>query len=305
MNLMGSGLWGVGFSVVTARSKKLLKRFMATPMRKSDYLLAFILLAAHVPGARDRGAGRVRMVDVRCGCARLDCWHLQPSRYSARSRFAGLGLLVASRARTVEAVSGLANMVMLPMWILSGTFFSYARFPEAMLPVGARVAAHRVERCAAWRDDRRGVSGLTFAATGGRNCMGHSEFRRCAPNLPLAVARRVHQIRPVTVLRIGRPVPRGATAADRSPYWIAAPHRRPPSGSGGGSGRAPRGNDAPRRPRAAQRATASDPNFSTQFLTGDFSGPSRLTAASAGETCGTPATSDLSHIVRRPSIAPA
>ncbi|PYS93089.1 MAG: ABC transporter permease, partial [Acidobacteria bacterium] len=45
-----------------------------------------------------------------------------------------LGMLVASRARTIEAVSGLMNLVMLPMWILSGTFFSYARFPEAMQP---------------------------------------------------------------------------------------------------------------------------------------------------------------------------
>src|SRR3989442_2810677 len=43
MNLLGSGIWGVGFSVVQARQKKLLKRFMATPMRKSDYLLGFIL----------------------------------------------------------------------------------------------------------------------------------------------------------------------------------------------------------------------------------------------------------------------
>src|SRR3989441_524902 len=43
MNLMGSGLWGVGFSVVQARTKKLLKRFMATPMRRSHYLLSFIL----------------------------------------------------------------------------------------------------------------------------------------------------------------------------------------------------------------------------------------------------------------------
>src|SRR5213079_1979436 len=48
--------------------------------------------------------------------------------------FAGLGLLVASRARTIEAASGLMNLVMLPMWVLSGTFFSYARFPEAMQP---------------------------------------------------------------------------------------------------------------------------------------------------------------------------
>jgi len=48
--------------------------------------------------------------------------------------FAGLGMLVASRARTIEAVSGLMNLVMLPMWILSGTFFSYARFPDALQP---------------------------------------------------------------------------------------------------------------------------------------------------------------------------
>src|SRR5207237_9627581 len=43
MNLMGSGLWGVGFSVVQARTKKLLKRLMATPMRRGHYLLSFIL----------------------------------------------------------------------------------------------------------------------------------------------------------------------------------------------------------------------------------------------------------------------
>src|SRR5437879_4404737 len=43
MKLLGSGIWGVGFSVVQARQKKLLKRLMATPMRRSDYLLGFIL----------------------------------------------------------------------------------------------------------------------------------------------------------------------------------------------------------------------------------------------------------------------
>jgi ABC-2 type transport system permease protein len=49
--------------------------------------------------------------------------------------FAGLGLLVAARPRTIEAVSGWMNLVMLPMWLLSGTFFSYERFPAAVLPV--------------------------------------------------------------------------------------------------------------------------------------------------------------------------
>jgi len=134
MNLMGSGLWGVGFSVVQARSKKLLKRFMATPMRRSHYLLAFILsrlsflvleIAALV------GFGWV-MFDVG---VRGSLGSLALITVLGALSFAGLGMLVASRARTIEAVSGLMNLVMLPMWILSGTFFSYARFPDAMQPV--------------------------------------------------------------------------------------------------------------------------------------------------------------------------
>ena len=48
--------------------------------------------------------------------------------------FGGIGLLVASRARTVEAVSGLLNLVMLPMWLLSGVFFASSNFPAAMQP---------------------------------------------------------------------------------------------------------------------------------------------------------------------------
>src|SRR5438067_1382117 len=133
MNLMGSGLWGVGFSVVQARTKRLLKRYMATPMRRSHCLLSFVLsrlvflfveLAALVGfgwwifGVGVRGSfGALTFITVLGALA-----------------FNGLGMLIASRARTIEAVSGLMNLVMLPMWILSGTFFSYARFPEAMQP---------------------------------------------------------------------------------------------------------------------------------------------------------------------------
>jgi ABC-type polysaccharide/polyol phosphate export permease len=49
--------------------------------------------------------------------------------------FAGLGLLVVSRAKTLEAASGLMNLVMVPMWLLSGVFFSSARFPNAVQPL--------------------------------------------------------------------------------------------------------------------------------------------------------------------------
>jgi ABC-2 type transport system permease protein len=133
MNLLGSGIWGVGFAVVQARQKKLLKRFMATPMRKSHYLLAFILsrlVFLFVEVVALIGFGwLVFGVGVR------GSWLLLVGVTVLGSlAFAGLGLLVASRARTIEGVSGLMNLVMLPMWILSGTFFSYARFPDAMIP---------------------------------------------------------------------------------------------------------------------------------------------------------------------------
>jgi ABC-2 type transport system permease protein len=133
MNLLGSGIWGVGFAVVQARQKRLLKRFMATPMKKSHYLLAFILsrlcflfvevLALVGFGWLMFGVGVRGSWLVLAGVTVLGAL-----------AFAGLGLLVASRARTIEGVSGLMNLVMLPMWILSGTFFSYARFPDAMIP---------------------------------------------------------------------------------------------------------------------------------------------------------------------------
>jgi ABC-type multidrug transport system permease subunit len=133
MNLMGSGLWGVGFSVVQARTKRLLKRYMATPMRRGHYLLAFVLsrlVFLFVEVAALVGfAWWMFDVGVRGSVAALAFITV----LGALS-FNGLGMLVASRARTIEAVSGLMNLVMLPMWILSGTFFSYARFPEAMQP---------------------------------------------------------------------------------------------------------------------------------------------------------------------------
>ncbi len=133
MNLMGSGLWGVGFSVVQARTKKLLKRFMATPMRRSHYLMSFIfsrLVFLFLEIAALVGFGWLMFrVGVRGSLGSLAFITI----LGALS-FAGLGMLVASRARTIEAVSGLMNLVMLPMWILSGTFFSYARFPDAMQP---------------------------------------------------------------------------------------------------------------------------------------------------------------------------
>jgi len=134
LNLMGSGMWGLGFTVVQARTRKLLKLLAATPMRRTHFLLSFMLsrlifLALEVVAVISFG-WMAFGVSVHGSILELGVISLLGSM-----SFAGLGLLVAARTRTIEGVSGLMNLVMLPMWLLSGTFFAATRFPEFWQPV--------------------------------------------------------------------------------------------------------------------------------------------------------------------------
>jgi ABC-2 type transport system permease protein len=133
MNLMGSGLWGLGFTVVIARSRKLLKRFAATPMKRSHYLLSFIL-SRLVFLVLEVGAVVVFAI-VAFGFTVRGSWlSLALTIVIGGFTFSGIGLLVAARPTTIEGVSGLMNFIMLPMWLLSGTFFSSERFPQVLQP---------------------------------------------------------------------------------------------------------------------------------------------------------------------------
>ncbi|MGH7474777.1 MAG: ABC transporter permease [Longimicrobiales bacterium] len=133
LNLLSTGLWGVGYTVVRLRSGQLLKRFMATPMRRTEFLLSFVL-------------GRLVFLGLELAVLLGFAW----LAFDVASRgsllavlvicvlgafsFTAFGLLVSSRARTTEAVSGLMNLAAVPMWILSGVFFSADNFPDAMQP---------------------------------------------------------------------------------------------------------------------------------------------------------------------------
>ena len=133
MNIMGTGMWSVAFSVVNSRVRKLLKRLIATPMRRRDYLLSQmasrliflvlevgLLLGFAIPVFGIPVNGSWLLLGGLCILGAL--------------AFSGLGLLVASRAQTIEGVSGLMNLVMVPMWVFSGVFFASENFPEAMQP---------------------------------------------------------------------------------------------------------------------------------------------------------------------------
>jgi ABC-2 type transport system permease protein len=157
MNLMGSAMWGLGFSIVEARQKKLLKRMVASPMPRWQYLMSFLL---------SRLVMLVVEVVVFLGFARLvfgvpfrgSLWELGFLCVLTSLSFSALGLLVASRAQTMEAASGLMNLVMLPMWILSGVFFSATRFPAVVQPIVRALpltAAIDAQRQHAARDESR------------------------------------------------------------------------------------------------------------------------------------------------------
>ncbi len=134
LTLMSSSMWGIGYVIVELRTKKLVKRMLATPMRRGDFLLSFVVMRAlfvlvEVPvlvafgwiafGVRVTGSPALLM-----GVSLLGAL-----------AFAGLGLLVASRAQNTQTVGGLMNLVMMPMFVGSGVFFSSSNFPDAIQPV--------------------------------------------------------------------------------------------------------------------------------------------------------------------------
>jgi ABC-type polysaccharide/polyol phosphate export permease len=134
MGLMGNGIWGIGFPIIDARRRKLLKRLIASPMSRAQYLLSFLIwrliflvvdvvfllsFGRLVFGVPIRG----RPIDLAVICL------------LAALAFSALGVLIASRAQTMQAANGLMNAVMVPMWILSGVFFSSSRFPDVMQPL--------------------------------------------------------------------------------------------------------------------------------------------------------------------------
>ncbi len=134
LNIIGSSLWGVGYSIVTERSKKLLRRYVVTPMRRRDFLLAIMLsrlcfLIVEVAALLLFGAWAF---DVTLQGSVLAVMGIA---FLGGIAMTGLAIFVSARTESVEVASGLINLVMMPMWIVSGTFFPYERFPEVLHPL--------------------------------------------------------------------------------------------------------------------------------------------------------------------------
>jgi ABC-2 type transport system permease protein len=148
LNLMGSSMWGVGFNLVVARKRKLLRRYAVTPMRRLHFLLSYffsrslflvfelgllVTFGLVMFGTKVQGDGASLLAVAVLGAA----------------AFAGISLMIGARLDNTETANGWMNFVQLPMYVLGGTFFSYERFPEwlhkplELLPLTALVNALR------------------------------------------------------------------------------------------------------------------------------------------------------------------
>lgn len=133
MNLMTSAIWALGFWIVESRQNKLLKRLIASPMPRWQYLASFV-------------GWRFLLLPIEVGVflgfshfafgvpARGSFWQLGLLCILVSLTFSAMGILIGSRVRTMQAASGLINLTMLPMWIFSGVFFSASRFPKIVQP---------------------------------------------------------------------------------------------------------------------------------------------------------------------------
>ena len=186
MNLMGTGMWGIGFSLVVARNGNLLKRLVAAPARRSHVLGAQLAsrLIFLVPeaGALLLFAHFALDVPMRGSLLLL----IAISLVGALS-FSGLGLLAAARPTTIEGVSGIMNLVMVPMWIFSGIFFSTERFPAAMQPFVQALPLTALNDALRARHAGRGGRDAAAARAGVARRMGRAELRHRREGVPVAV----------------------------------------------------------------------------------------------------------------------
>lgn len=133
LNLMGSGIWGIGYAIVDQRRRRVIRQLATTPLRRSDYLLSYMLsrLSFLVPEVALLFGFGVVVFDTPL---RGSLGALAALSLLGALAFTGLGVLIGARLASAEAAAGWANLVMTPMWLCSGVFFSYAQFPAGLHP---------------------------------------------------------------------------------------------------------------------------------------------------------------------------
>src|SRR5262249_6769704 len=125
--------WGIGFALVDMRQRKLLKRYLGTPMRRGDFFLALVtsrLLLMLTEMVLILAFGIIAF-KMPVGGSWFSIMTISILGFCA---FASLGFLAASRTQKIESLNGILTLIQIPMWIFSGVFFSCQRFPTVLQP---------------------------------------------------------------------------------------------------------------------------------------------------------------------------
>ncbi|MCX6231931.1 MAG: ABC transporter permease [Bacteroidetes bacterium] len=134
MGVMMSSMWGISYTIIERRSKKLLRRLVSTPMKKSYFLIsiitvrfamnfieaALLFLFAHIAFGIHIQGNIPALITV---------------FLAGNIAFSGLAVFISSNTSKTEIGNALINVVVMPMMILSGIFFSYHNFPDWFIPI--------------------------------------------------------------------------------------------------------------------------------------------------------------------------
>ena len=134
MGVMMSCMWGISYGIIEKRSKKLLRRLVATPMKKSHFLIALITVRIVMNFIESSAILLFALIafgmTIQGNLSALIMMFL-----AGNIAFSGIAVLVSSHTSNTEVGNGLINFVVFPMMVLSGIFFSYQNFPDWSLPV--------------------------------------------------------------------------------------------------------------------------------------------------------------------------
>lgn len=134
MGVMMSSMWGISYGIIEKRSKKLLRRLVATPMKKSHFLISLITVRIVMNFIEAVSLVVFALItfkmSIQGSISALILMYL-----AGNFAFAGIAVFVSSHTSNTEVGNGLINFVVMPMMVLSGIFFSYHNFPEWSVPV--------------------------------------------------------------------------------------------------------------------------------------------------------------------------
>jgi ABC-2 type transport system permease protein len=134
MGVMMSCMWGISYGIIEKRSKKLLRRLVATPMKKSHFLIALITVRIAMNFIESAILFLFSLIAFKI-TIQGDISALIIMFLAGNIAFSGIAVLVSSHTSNTEVGNGLINFVVFPMMVLSGIFFSYQNFPDWSLPV--------------------------------------------------------------------------------------------------------------------------------------------------------------------------